>query len=215
MAPPRSLLAAVLPLGLAALFIPSPGVVGAAPNPSQPFLAPRNYNASGPTTGDYTASLGASAPYTLRTPPLDTPWTTQVGLSPWPQHPRPQSFRPEWTSLNGLWTWEPADGLDAAFDPPESGPLEQQVLVPSCVESGLSGVAEMNVTYMWYRTVFSVPKGWNNGTGDGKVLLHFEAVDYEATVFLNGQEVGFHRGGYFGFEVDVSECVDLEGENEL
>lgn len=64
--------------------------------------------------------------------------------------------------------------------------------------------------YNWYSTSFTVPSDW---TGD-RVLLNFESVDYEATVFLNGQRVGFHRGGYFAFTLDITNYLS-SGSNEL
>ena len=64
--------------------------------------------------------------------------------------------------------------------------------------------------YNWYSTSFTVPSSW---TGD-KVLLNFGAVDYEATVFVNGKKVGFNRGGYFAFTLDITSLLQ-SGSNEL
>lgn len=47
------------------------------------------------------------------------------------------------------------------------------------------------------------------------MLLNFGAVDYEATVFVNGQQAGFHRGGYFEFTVDITPFVNATTNNEL
>lgn len=63
----------------------------------------------------------------------------------------------------------------------------------------------------WYKRTFTVPNTW---TGD-RVLLNFEAVDYEATVFVNTRKVGFHRGGYFSFSFDVTDYLSTNGTNEL
>lgn len=65
--------------------------------------------------------------------------------------------------------------------------------------------------YSWFSTKFDVPSEWE----DQNVLLHFGAVDYEATVFINGKKAGFNRGGYFHFEVDISKHVKTGQENEL
>jgi len=46
------------------------------------------------------------------------------------------------------------------------------------------------------------------------VLLNFGAIDYEATVFVNGHNATFHRGGYFAFTVDVTSYLN-NGANEL
>lgn len=148
--------------------------------------------------------------YAVKTPPLDTDWTYKVGTDPWPEYPRPKLARSEWKSLNGIWTYENASSMDAISSPPFNQPLGQEVLVPFCLESGLSGIQGVDTIYSWYRTTFTVPSNW---TGD-RVLLNFGAVDYEATVFVNGKNATFHRGGYFAFSVDVTDYLK-DAENEL
>ncbi|KAK4631807.1 Putative beta-glucuronidase [Fulvia fulva] len=150
-------------------------------------------------------------PYQVQTPPLDTNWTYEVGTAPWPEHPRPKLVRPQWQSLNGLWTYSNASSLDAVNQPPFGQTLSREVLVPFCLESGLSGIQGEDMLYSWYQTTFSVPSSWN---GD-RVLLNFDAVDYEATVFVNGRNATFNRGGYFAFSVDVTDILNANGSNEL
>jgi beta-galactosidase/beta-glucuronidase len=65
--------------------------------------------------------------------------------------------------------------------------------------------------YSWFSTHFTVPSSW---TGQ-QILLNFGAVDYEATVFINGQKVGFNRGGYFKFTVDVTTYAKCGQDNQL
>lgn len=93
--------------------------------------------------------------YSVKTPPLDTPWyvtlaytvrsnfnshrTYEVGTNPWPQYPRPLLQRSAWQTLNGVWTYQNASSKDAVNSPPFGQTLSQSVLVPSCLESGLSG----------------------------------------------------------------------------
>lgn len=77
--------------------------------------------------------------YAVKTPPLDTPWTYQVGTDPWPEYPRPLMERSQWMSLNGVWRHRNESSLDAVNSPPVNQTLENAVLVPSCLESGLSG----------------------------------------------------------------------------
>jgi hypothetical protein len=77
--------------------------------------------------------------YRLQTPPLDTPWTDKVGTSPWPEHPRPLLKRKQWKNLNGVWSYQNASSLDAVNSPPFNQTFSQKVLVPSCLESALSG----------------------------------------------------------------------------
>lgn len=165
-----------------------------------------------------TAAPATATPYQLQTPPLDTPWTDKIGLDPWPEHPRPQLRRERWQSLNGLWTWQQAgSGSDSSAVPmpPPPGPLASEVLVPFCIESALSGLQVLNVTSMWYQTTFAVPPGWGGGGGGRNVVLNFEAVDYEHTVFVNGQQAGFFRGGYFRHSIDVTSYLRPNGTNEL
>lgn len=159
-----------------------------------------------------TSATAAATPYQLQTPPLDTPWTTEVGLNPWPEHPRPQLKRENWKTLNGIWTWQSAgSGNSSAVPSPPTGALTNEVLVPFCIESALSGLQDLNTTSMWYATTFTVPSTW----GSQNVVLNFEAVDYEHTLFINGQEVSFFRGGYFRHSVDVTSYLVANGTNEL
>jgi hypothetical protein len=83
-------------------------------------------------------ALSSAWEYAVKTPPLDTDWTYKVGTSPWPEYPRPQLTRDQWKNLNGLWTYRNAESLDEVNNPP-TGDLGQGVLIPSCLESGLSG----------------------------------------------------------------------------
>lgn len=65
--------------------------------------------------------------------------------------------------------------------------------------------------YSWFSTTFKVPQAWSGQN----ILLNFGAVDYEATVFVNGQKAAFHRGGYFRFTVDVTKYLNDGANNEL
>ncbi len=79
--------------------------------------------------------------YSVKAPPLDTPWTYSVGTDPWPEYPRPLLERPQWQSLNGVWRHQNYSSIDAVNTPPVGQELENAVLVPSCLESGLSGAS--------------------------------------------------------------------------
>lgn len=85
------------------------------------------------------STTNASVPYAVKEPPLTTDWTHTVGTNPWPEYPRPQLQRSEWQNLNGIWTYQSASGLDALDSPPFGQDLSQEVMIPSCLESGLSG----------------------------------------------------------------------------
>ncbi|MEV1011383.1 AbfB domain-containing protein [Streptomyces sp. NPDC049881] len=159
----------------------------------------------------------ASAAIIPKTPPLTTPWTNQVSTTnPLPEYPRPQMTRPDWQSLNGEWQFlNPAvDGsgnVNRNAAPPIGQTLPERILVPYPVESALSGIMRNdNRDLMFYRRTFTVPPDWN---GD-RVQLHFGAVDYEATVWVNGTQVTTHRGGFDRFEVDITDQLN-GGTNEL
>ncbi len=152
-----------------------------------------------------------AVPYQLQRPPLDTPWTSKVGTKPWPQYPRPQLRRDVWQSLNGIWTYQPARGAEDVANLPDL-PLRREVLIPSCIESSISGIMEIGVTHMWFGTSFTVPPRWSS---DRRVLLNFEAVDYEATVYVNRARVGFNRGGYSRFTLDITDHLVRNGVNDL
>ena len=138
-----------------------------------------------------------------------TRWAREVSpKNAHPEYPRPQMVRKDWLNLNGLW--------DCAITDKDASTPRQwlgKILVPFPVESALSGVMKMvgETNQLWYRRAFSVPKGWKNK----RVLLHFGAVDWEAKVFINGKQLGTHRGGYDGFSFDITDALKAKGENEI
>jgi beta-galactosidase/beta-glucuronidase len=159
----------------------------------------------------YPRQFNNATQYEVKTPHLTTPWTYEVGTNPWPQYPRPQLQRSDWKTLNGIWTYRNASSLNDVNSPPFNQTLDSEVLIPSCLESSLSGIQGNFTLYSWFSTRFTVPSNWTSGN---KVLLNFGAVDYETTVFINGQNASFHRGGYFAFTVDVTPYLS-SGSNEL
>jgi beta-galactosidase/beta-glucuronidase len=115
---------------------------------------------------------------------------------PRPEYPRPQFERRDWLCLNGEWQFE----IDAGDSGAERGLVERElkdrILVPFCPESSLSGVRCTDfMNAVWYRRTVEIPRAW----AGRRVLLHFQAVDYDATVWVNGVEVGRHRGGFTPF----------------
>eukprot|EP01121_Diplochlamys_sp_Union-15-3_P017716 TRINITY_DN6295_c0_g1_i1.p1 TRINITY_DN6295_c0_g1~~TRINITY_DN6295_c0_g1_i1.p1 ORF type:complete len:699 (-),score=142.08 TRINITY_DN6295_c0_g1_i1:105-1982(-) len=111
-----------------------------------------------------------------------------------------------WKNLNGLWEFEPG----AQNQPPPFGKnLSSNILVPFPVESCLSGVGT-NYKYLWYRLVFNKPSQFTSS----RVLLHFGAVDWQTTVYLNRNNLGSHTGGYDGFSFDVTSSLKST-DNEL
>lgn len=140
---------------------------------------------------------------------LMTRWAKEVSpQNALPEYPRPQMVRSQWLNLNGLWQLDlKADEGDAA---PVGKDLPQTILVPFPVESALSGVMQP-ADRVWYRRTFEVPEGWKGN----RILLHFGAVDWEATVYVNGKELGTHRGGYDAFSFDITDALTSDPKQEL
>ncbi|MFR9723038.1 glycoside hydrolase family 2 protein [Streptomyces sp. MS19] len=120
---------------------------------------------------------------------------------PRPEYPRPQFARRDWLNLNGTWQFE-TDRGDSGL---ERGLLDREltgtITVPFAPESELSGIGDTDfLEAVWYRRSLVLPAEW---TGR-RVLLHFGAVDHDATVWVNGTEVVRHRGGFTSFTADLS-----------
>ncbi len=134
-------------------------------------------------------------------------------MLPRPEHPKPQWMRDRWQSLNGDWAFcmDPAvSGVDRELFQPDAV-FPDTITVPFCMESALSGIGHTDfVTCVWYRRTITVPADVLNG----RILLHFGAVDHTATVYINGKECGRHQGGYASFSVDITDAVTA-GENTL
>jgi beta-galactosidase/beta-glucuronidase len=141
--------------------------------------------------------------------PLRTRWAAQVTPeNAHREYPRPQLVRKDWLNLNGLW-----DLAVTPKDSPQPREFPTQILVPFPVESALSGVMKpvTENDRLWYRRNFAIPKKWLGR----RVLLHFGAVDFETTVWVNGHEIGRHRGGYDGFSFDITDALRPAEPNEL
>jgi beta-galactosidase/beta-glucuronidase len=122
-------------------------------------------------------------------------------------YPRPQLVRDRWLSLNGAWDFAiDADGLWTL--PGEVRWSSSGINVPFAPETAASGVADTSFyRACWYRRAITLPD-WQPDT---RLLLHFGAVDYCASVWVNGQLAGFHRGGYTPFSFDITPLVDDTG----
>lgn len=125
-------------------------------------------------------------------------------------YPRPQLRRSHWVCLNGQWEF--ALDVDPALTLPAEVTFNRQIMVPFAPETVRSGINDMGFhTVCWYRRRVSVgplPK-------KQRWMLHFGAVDYEATVFVDGRCVGHHLGGYTPFCVDITEWVRGQTDFEL
>ena len=139
---------------------------------------------------------------------ITTTWAASVDYkNPLPDYPRPQMQRINWVNLNGLWDYAikpTAENKPAAYD--------GKILVPFAVESALSGVSRVvgKENVLWYKTSFTVPKNIKNN----RLLLHFGAVDWQCTVFINDKEIGAHTGGYDPFYFDITDHLK-KGRQEL
>ncbi len=124
-------------------------------------------------------------------------------VSAQPVHPRPQLVRDDWTDLCGTWEFQYDDaevGLEQGWHRGETA-LEQTIVVPYPPESARSGIHDTGYhAVVWYRRRFTTPAGQ-------RVLLHFGAVDYRATVWVNGQLVADHQGGHTPFTADITTAL--------
>jgi hypothetical protein len=141
--------------------------------------------------------------------PLMTQWAKQVLPDKvHVEYPRPQMVRKDWWNLNGLWEYSimPKD-----HEQPEE--FNGQILVPFPVESALSGVMQPvgEENQLWYRRTFEVPKKWKGR----HVLLHFGAIDWHSTIWVNGTQVGSHKGGYDPFTLDITDALNETGQQEI
>ncbi|MDZ4781583.1 MAG: glycoside hydrolase family 2 TIM barrel-domain containing protein [Planctomycetia bacterium] len=142
--------------------------------------------------------------------PLMTRWAADVSPAKvLPEYPRPTLVRDAWKNLNGLWEYAVTD-IKSAQVPAK---FEGEILVPFPIESALSGVMRRvsDQERLWYRRSFDVPSDWRQG----RVLLHFGAVDWETTVNVNGKALETHRGGFDNFSFDITDALVGGAEQEL
>jgi hypothetical protein len=155
-----------------------------------------------------TSAVAAEPVWRPGTPPLVTPWTDDVSPSnALPEYPRPQLTRGAWQNLNGVWEFAAASAGEPA---PVGRALPERILVPYPVESALSGI-QRHEDAMWYRRTVDVPAAWRSQ----RVMLNFGAVDYRATVWVNGVRVGAHSGGYDSWSLDITSALVRGGPQEI
>lgn len=128
------------------------------------------------------------------------------------EHPNPQWERETWKNLNGPWEFEFDFGCSTVERRLwEKERFDREILVPFCPESRLSGIGYTDfISGVAYRRNFEL----SQEELSGRVLLHFGAVDYEASVYVNGTLVGSHKGGYTSFCFDITKHV-APGPNTL
>ena len=131
-------------------------------------------------------------------------------------HPLPQLRRSHWCSLDGSWAfaYDAAEtGLDR--DWPARGVGERTITVPLPPESGLSGIGETGYhPVVWYSRAITADDLARAGrpTQGERVLLHLGAVDYRASVWIDGRLVGEHEGGHVPFALDITRALPGDGE---
>jgi beta-galactosidase/beta-glucuronidase len=114
--------------------------------------------------------------------------------------------RPQWTNLNGRWDF--SIDHDAQLTSPDAVKWDGGIEVPFSPETPASGVHDGRLyKAVWYRRSFDAPKVGR----DQRLILHFGAVDYEATVWVNGSMAARHEGGYTPFSADVTDLLAKGG----
>lgn len=133
-------------------------------------------------------------------------------------YPRPDFQRKSlnWTSLNGPW--------DLIFDDSDSGLSEiwqrkgiptvaasqtkRQINVPYAFQTPASGIGVHEVhEVIWYERTISDIRTVEELSKGNRLIIRFGAVDYECSVWVDGQFVGGHRGGHVPFDLDVSDAI--------
>ncbi len=139
---------------------------------------------------------------------------TSAAEQPRPEYPRPILQRERWLNLNGPWGFQPDpqnQGLQENwYRENQAFEFSDSIVVPFPIESEASGQHNLNPERVnWYSRSFSLPVEWQEN-----ILLHIGACDHWTRVFVNGQEVGQHRGGYTPVQLDISHSV-RPGENRI
>lgn len=150
-----------------------------------------------------------SGTWEMKQAPLMTQWADQVDpTKAWDVYPRPQMKRNNWENLNGIWEYS-ITGVDQ--ERPQI--MDGNILVPFPVESALSGVMKRvgKDDKIWYKRTLKV----NSRLKSNRILLNFEAVDWQAEVFIDGTKVGEHKGGYDPFSVDITSYIRAGVKHEL
>jgi beta-galactosidase/beta-glucuronidase len=129
-------------------------------------------------------------------------------------HPRPQMARPAWLDLRGPWEFAYDDndyGIQERWQS-ETHPFTREITVPFPPESPASGIHDPGYhPVVWYRRVVEVGQPQD----EGRILLHFGAVDYRAQVWVNGHLVADHEGGNTPFSADITDTLTPDGKQVI
>ena len=139
---------------------------------------------------------------------LKSRWYKSINREcPLAEYPRPQLERKDWLCLNGEYDYAVTS---ENAEKPES--FDGKILVPFSIESSASGVCRplKPEERLWYRRFFTLGEEFKGK----RTMLHFGAVDWQCTVWINSVKVGEHTGGYNPFSFDITDAL-TDGENEL
>lgn len=129
-------------------------------------------------------------------------------------YPRESETR-EIKNLCGLWSFRAdaaGEGLDGRWYESALEPPTREMPVPASYND-VTQDAELRdlVGWVWYERDFFVPRAWQGR----RVVLRFGSATHHASVWVNGQEVMRHRGGFMPFEADVSGMVAFGQNNRV
>lgn len=193
---------------------PSPGLLA-----EQPIIGLSIGLDAGDPVGDYPRQnpfngqiirhqvrVAGSDPVTMRSPWGEALQQNRAKI-PWTDYPRPGLVRQQWLNLNGPWDY--AVTVGDAEAPPQQ--WDGMIRVPFALESPLSGVQRRlsPTEALWYRRTLAVDK-----TPGKRQWIHFEAVDYQSTVWINQTQIGTHTGGNLPFSFDITDAL-VDGENTI
>jgi beta-galactosidase/beta-glucuronidase len=117
--------------------------------------------------------------------------------------------RTHWQSLNGLWKFA-FDDQGKCVQPSDVKQWSHDIEVPFAPESAKSGIGDTGFhPNCWYEREFETPPG------EGRLLLHFGAVDYRARVWVNDQYIAEHEGGHTAFTLDITHVLNDTGTTKV
>jgi len=143
---------------------------------------------------------------------MRTPWADTIDQDAVLQeYPRPQLVRDSYLNLNGRWEY----AITGSSAHPRD--WDGEILVPFSPEAALSGVGRQLLPgqHLWYRRTLRLPDGFVDDANDGRVLLHFGAVDQDCVVYLDGEQVGSHSGGFLPFSFELPAALADGAEHVL
>jgi beta-galactosidase/beta-glucuronidase len=135
---------------------------------------------------------------------------------PRPEYPRPTLKRDHWQNLNGKWRFQ-ADPGDCGLNEKwyMEADFSDSIVVPFPIESEASGQYNLHPADInWYARDFHLPSSWEDLPLANQTLLHIGACDHWTRVFINGQEVGQHRGGFVPIDIDITHAL-APGNNKV